>query len=407
MSLVKNLPRILIVDDNRNNLEVLSETLARAGFQVAVAIDGENALEQIKYYQPEIILLDVMMPNLDGFETCKLLKQNSNTCNIPIILITALTETEVKVRALKLGVNDYITKPFESSELLARIESQLKSYNSPQSLAQKNQQLQQEINQKYEAEIALLEINEQLLKANSILQAEIKQRKFIEEKLQAEVLERQQAEKAVIKSLKEKELLLKEIHHRVKNNLCIVSSLLEFQADFIDNPQIVKMICDSKNRVMTMALIHEELHSQTNLSRIDFQHYVTTLSENLINYYLSQKINLTVNAQQVYLNIETANSCGLIINELISNAVEHAFPGDSQGDILLEFTQDDLEHFTLKVKDDGIGFTDVNLFYESESLGINLVTTLVEQLEGKLEVKSDCGTEVKITFKELNYRDRI
>lgn len=415
MPLVQDLPKILIVDDNHNNLDVLSDTLISKGFHVSVAIDGENALDQIEYYQPELILLDAMMPNIDGFETCQLLKQNPVTCNIPIIFMTALGETDVKVRAFKLGASDFITKPFESAELLARVELQLKLSNFQETLKQQNHQLQYEINQRYEVEVALLEINDQLTKSNNVLKAEIENRELIEKKLQVEILERKQAEKAVKKSLMEKELLLKEIHHRVKNNLFIVSSLLEFQSNYIDDPQIIKMLSNSQNRIMSMALIHEQLHSKTDLSQIDFQQYVTNLTDNLIDSYFTTEINLTVDVAQVCLNIETANSCGLIINELISNSLEHAFSENTEGNIKLDFIEDDSGNLTLIVKDDGIGFSDVNIFYESESLGIKLILTLVEQLEGKLEVKSDYssayskdrGTEVKITFRELDYQNRV
>jgi two-component system, NtrC family, sensor kinase len=132
---------VLIVDDNPTNLSVLSESLSNAGFRVAVATDGESALKQIKYRQPELILLDVMMPGIDGFETCRRLKADPVTHDIPIIFMTALADTENKVRGLSLGAVDYITKPFQQDEALARVKahSQLRSF--AKTLAEQNQQL--------------------------------------------------------------------------------------------------------------------------------------------------------------------------------------------------------------------------------------------------------------------------
>lgn len=124
-----SLHTVLIVDDNPTNLEVLSETLTGAGFEVAVAVDGETALEQVSYQKPELILLDIMMPGIDGFETCRRLKSAPETKDIPVIFTTALSDTEKKVEGLALGAVDYITKPFYREEVLARVRIHLKLYN--------------------------------------------------------------------------------------------------------------------------------------------------------------------------------------------------------------------------------------------------------------------------------------
>lgn len=153
---------ILIVDDNPTNLEVLSETLTNSGFQVAVALDGETALEQVKYHQPELIILDVMMPGIDGFETCKRLKANPFTSEIPVIFTTALSDTANKVTGLSLGAVDYITKPFQCEEVLARIKIHLKLRNMDRTLEKQNQLLKQEIAQRKAAESLLQKLNQEL-----------------------------------------------------------------------------------------------------------------------------------------------------------------------------------------------------------------------------------------------------
>ncbi len=153
---------ILIVDDNPTNLEVLSETLIRAGFEVSIANDGEGAIEQVEYSPPELILLDVMMPGIDGFETCQQLKSDPMTEEIPIIFMTAMAEAESKVKGLSLGAVDYITKPFQEEEVIARVKIHLNLRQFTKTLAIQNQQLQQEISQRQQAETALFQLTQDL-----------------------------------------------------------------------------------------------------------------------------------------------------------------------------------------------------------------------------------------------------
>ena len=407
MSATFEMATILVVDDNHLNLDLLCRILSKANFKIITATGGVDAIEQTNHQHPDLILLDVIMPDIDGFEVCKSIKQNFDTKDIPIVFVTASLDTEKKVKAFKLGANDYITKPFQKTELLARVKSQLQVFDLRKTLAKQNQLLQKEINSKYEGEILLLDINERLARTNQSLKQEIENRKAVELELQAEIKERKQAEQKVRQSLKEKNLLLKEIHHRVKNNLLIVSSLLESQADYIDDLQAIKMLEDSQNRITSMALIHEQLHCSTSLFEIDIQQYVTALVEHITNSYLTKEIDFQINIQPVKLNIETAHPCGLIINELISNALEHAFVDRQQGNIIIKFARDESGCYSLLLKDDGIGFPAHKNFYQSESLGLELVSTLVEQLEGEIEMENNYGTQIKITFKELDYKDRF
>jgi two-component system, NtrC family, sensor kinase len=156
---------ILIVDDTPENLEVLSEALITAGYRVAVAIDGESAIEQANFAPPDLILLDVMMPGIDGFETCRQLKSSPITQDIPVLFMTALSETENKVRGLSLGAVDYITKPFQREEVLARVRVHIQLCHFAKTLAQQNQQLKQEIEQRKQTEINLAEALSQLQQA--------------------------------------------------------------------------------------------------------------------------------------------------------------------------------------------------------------------------------------------------
>jgi signal transduction histidine kinase len=167
---------ILIVDDNPTNLEVLSESLVHEGFQVAVAIDGESALEQVKYHPPELILLDVMMPGIDGFETCRQLKSDPDTVDIPVIFMTALADAEHKVSGLSLGAVDYITKPFHHEEVLARVRVHLKLQNLARTLKDQNELLKAEIEHREQAEAKLLKANQDLETLNEVLEQRVQER---------------------------------------------------------------------------------------------------------------------------------------------------------------------------------------------------------------------------------------
>ncbi|WP_368663195.1 PAS domain S-box protein [Limnospira fusiformis] len=225
----------------------------------------------------------------------------------------------------------------------------------------------------------------------------------------ATAIERQHAEEQLMNSLKEKEILLKEIHHRVKNNLLVVSNLLEFQSDYTDNPEVIKLLSDSQQRIQSMALIHEKLYKSTGLDRINFGDYLNDLVEQLFDSYGTEAhtVDLELDIESVELNLETANPCSLIVNELISNAFKHAFVDERPGKLGLELHQDDLGIITLIIRDNGVGIPEGLDIRNVESLGMELIWTLTEQIEGNLELLDVTeGTAFKLIFSELSYRQR-
>ena len=167
---------ILIVDDNPTNLQVLSDALINEGFRIAVAVDGESALEQVKYHRPELILLDIMMPGIDGFETCRHLKNNSETKDIPVIFMTALADSKNKVEGLRLGAVDYITKPFQHEEVLARVNIHMQLQNMNSTLKEQNIRLKEEIKNREVAEEKLLSLNQKLETFNKDLETKVEAR---------------------------------------------------------------------------------------------------------------------------------------------------------------------------------------------------------------------------------------
>ncbi|BAZ10695.1 signal transduction histidine kinase [Calothrix sp. NIES-4071] len=202
-------------------------------------------------------------------------------------------------------------------------------------------------------------------------------------------------------SLKEKEVLLKEIHHRVKNNLQVISSLLRLQTRYIKDEEALDILRDSQNRVRAMAMIHESLYQSSDLGKIKFSEYIRNLSNNLARGYLLNK-NIKINLQihQVQLRIDTAIPCGLIINELVSNALKHAFINTDCGMIYIEFLDLGNSKYSFSVSDNGIGVPNDIELRRNQSLGLQLVWSLVEQLEGSIVFNNQLGTSFTITFVE-------
>jgi PAS domain S-box-containing protein len=223
------------------------------------------------------------------------------------------------------------------------------------------------------------------------------------------------AEKRILASLEEKEVLLQEIHHRVKNNLQVISSLLDLQVDYIHHKQPQEVFNEIKNRIKSIALVHEKLYLSKDLSRVDFHDYLTTLIDNLFRSYSVSPAQIAVKLQveDVSLGIDTAIPCGLIVNELITNALKYAFPDERTGElqVTLRRAGENVRgegEYELTVKDDGVGIPQGMDLKDTNTLGLNLVTTLVEhQLRGSIDLKREGGTKFCIRFKELRYKRRI
>ncbi|WP_375472410.1 PAS domain S-box protein [uncultured Nostoc sp.] len=218
--------------------------------------------------------------------------------------------------------------------------------------------------------------------------------------IQQDITEQKQAEEKIKASLKEKEVLLKEIHHRVKNNLGIVSSLLQMQCRRTQDPVVTAILRDSQNRIASIALVHEKLYRSQDLADLDFAQYIPDLTTHLFDSYnvSSSQIQLNIQVDNASLDIETAIPCGLIINELVSNALKYAFAGNREGKIEVKFYQEFESALTLIIRDNGVGLPENFDSKKTKTLGITLVQGLVKQLKGKLEIDSQQGTEFKITF---------
>ena len=215
-----------------------------------------------------------------------------------------------------------------------------------------------------------------------------------------DVTKRARIEQQIKTSLQEKEALLREIHHRVKNNLQVISSLLALQARVVADDSTKKMFLESRDRIHSMALLHESLYKSDNLARIDFREYIQQLADHLFRSYgvAAERIHLRAEMDPVFLNMDNAVPCGLLINELISNSLKYAFPNERNGEIHVGVRSVD-DHVKVTVADDGVGLPAGFDWANARSLGLRLVRTLAQQLEATLEHVAGSGTRFQLTFR--------
>lgn len=224
-----------------------------------------------------------------------------------------------------------------------------------------------------------------------------------------DITEKKLAEEKIRQSLQEKEVLLKEVHHRVKNNLQVISSILNLQSSYVKDQGTLNILKESQNRIKSMAFIHESLYQTKDFSSINFSEYVVNLSHNLIQSYsnFDNEIKLNLDIQNVFLNLDLAIPCGLIINEIVSNALKYAFVDKMEDcEVSVKMTLAD-ENLVLVVADNGIGLPAEIDYRNTQSLGLQLVVTLTDQLNGTIEMDATNGTKYTIIFKQNQVKNRI
>ncbi len=353
----QNMLNVLVAEDDYLVCEEIVRAIKKIGYNHAgTAINGEKAVEMTGEMKPDVVLMDIQMPKLDGLAAARLIQQQYPT---PVVILTAHETRELVEQASHVGVGAYITKPPKPEEIERAVLIAIARHKDLTALKDLNKQLQNEVESRRKTEETLKNL------------------------------------------LEEKELLLKEIHHRVKNNFMIVSSLLNLQAGQIQDPATKDLFKESYNRVNSMALIHEKLYQTSNLSKIDFKSYIESLAHNLVQTYtLDNKIQLITKIENVLLDISQAIPCGLIINELVTNSLKHAFPSQLAKAGMVEITMHPVANFyEIIIQDNGIGISNDFNIQESKSLGMQLVSLLAEgQLEGKITIENKQGTRVKIVF---------
>lgn len=335
--------KVLIVEDDPGDAKLVRRMLSESAhpYEAEVVDSIASAIERMHDDAFDTALLDMGLPDSHGTDT--VLRVHTECPDIPIIVLTGLDDEETGIRAVKIGAQDYLVKGAVDSNLLTR----------------------------------------------TIRYA----------------IERKRAEAVIRASLHEKEELLREIHHRVKNNLQIISSLLDMQVMRTEDEKVVDALLDSRSRIQTMALIHTQLYQSEDLAQVEMGNTISKLVEDLLQIYVKEetKVSSVVTAEGVLLPISQAVPLGLIINELVSNALKYAFADTKKGRIEISMRELAGDFIVLTVKDDGIGIPGDFELAKTQTLGLKLVRTLAErQLKGELTLNRDEGTKFYIKYNKSN-----
>jgi two-component sensor histidine kinase/CheY-like chemotaxis protein len=352
---------ILLVDDQPSQLLSHAAILRELGERLVTARSGREALQKLMDEDFAVILLDVNMPDMDGFETAGLIHQHPRFERTPIVFVTAAQASTLdRLKGYRLGAVDYVEVPVVPEILRSKV-------------------------------AVFVDLNRQrrdLQRLNDALQAEIAQRRSAEE---------------AVRHAREKEVLLQEIHHRVKNNLQIITSLLRMQSRAVQDPAFSGALLECQNRVAAMALIHDKLYRARDLARVSFPEYVRDLTNNILTSYTlpASSVRVNLDVDDLSLSLDSAVPCGLILNELMSNCLKHAFPLGHSGTVHVGFHAAG-DQLCLMVRDDGVGMpADVDL-ERTSSLGWRLIRALVQQLGGFVQCHSAGGTVVELRFARQN-----
>ena len=223
-----------------------------------------------------------------------------------------------------------------------------------------------------------------------------------------DVTDRKAAEEFMRRSLREKDLLLKEIHHRVKNNMQVISSLLKLQGSYLPNEELRRLFKQSDDRVRSMALIHERLYRSEGFDDIDFSGYIRELAEHLFHSYVmdSTRVELKLELEPTLLGIDQAIPCGLMLNEMVTNSLKHAFGVEGKGYVLIRLGNSAEGEILLQVQDNGVGLPNDFDLGRPNSFGMEIVRTLCEQLSGTLDVQGKDGTNLTLRFRRIDHPER-
>jgi two-component sensor histidine kinase len=350
-------PTVLLVEDDADMARHLGHVLS-ADHDVAYAADGRQGLEMAVELRPDLVITDMMMPELDGAELVAALRERAELAEVPILVLTARAEEELPERMLRQGAQDYVIKPVGKGELKARVENLLQMSGSRRLLQE------------------ALESKEESLEVLAGMAA------------------RRKAD--LERAVEEKKVLMRELHHRVKGNLQTITSLLQLQLRTVDDERARRSLEESRGRVAAMGLLHERLYRSGSPDRLELASYARSLMSDVVRAGgVGSDVETELRLEEVDVSVDDAVACGLILHELATNALRHAFPG-GRGTLRVELRREAGDGI-LVVADDGVGM-DADEARSAGTLGLELVESLVEQLEGSLDIDTGDGTRVEIVF---------
>jgi len=448
---------VLVVEDDHATAELERRALVRAGIKTHVVGRVGDALALMERQPFGAILLDYQLPDGDPWAIVD--AAGAQTPRIPVVIVTGMGNERIAAEALHRGAADYVKKKdtfwdelpatVDRVTRLAQAEAALvRSERKARAILDAMPDLMFRMTREgvfldYQAHSA----NELYAPPEQIVGGDIRKLmppafaqetlRHIHNALETGTMQRweyqlpmprgpedfearmvpsgpddvlaivrnitsiKEAQRVVQASLREKDVLLKEIHHRVKNNLQVISSLLNLQEQHVRDPLARAMFAESRGRVQSIALVHGRLHRAEDRSQVNFAEYVPTLVEGLLHGHNAEgRVESRLDLGDVSLPVDAAVPCGLIINELVTNSLKHAFPGKRGGSIRVEMSRGRPDQVELTVEDDGIGLP-VNLDpRRSTTLGMDLVFTLADQLHAKVDVQRDRGTRFRFRFRE-------
>ncbi|NTU42284.1 MAG: response regulator [Nitrospirales bacterium] len=379
--------RLLIIEDSEDDALLLVRELRQGGVtpdfeRVETAEEMRAALREKTW---DLVVSDYVLPGFSGIDALSLLKESG--IDLPFIIVSGQIGEDAAVAAMKAGAHDYMIKG-SLKRLVPAIERELR-----ETVVRREKRLAEgELRRaKAELEIRVRERTSELME--------------IRDELELEVLERRRNEAALDRALKEKETLLRELYHRTKNNMNVISSLISLQAASLSDKEVVQMFSDLQNRIRSMALVHQKLYQSGDLSNVSLREYISDLAHTLLGSYKTGtgRIGLRLDGESFSLSVDTLIPCGLIINELMSNSLKYAFPDDTTGEIRISCAVTEDEQIRIRYSDTGPGLPAGFDIRSSQTLGMKLLRRLTEgQLGGELELKIGEGTEFVMTFREPN-----
>lgn len=334
--------KILVVEDSEVDAELVVRHLRKAGFEskhrrVETQDQMKSALSEEDW---DLIIADYNLPQFSAPDALNTLKASGK--DLPFLVISGSMGEETAVTMMKAGAHDYLMK-------------------------------------------------DNLTRLGPAVTRELREAKVRRE--------RHDAIENIKSSLLEKEILLKEIHHRVKNNLQIIASMLRMQADASKDNAVLAQFKEAYSRIRSIALVHEKLYGSPSLADIPFDEYIHSIVADLARTYRMKNVFVDYDLNEVRLGIDVAIPCGLIVNELMTNILKHAFPEGQRGSVLLSLHETEDEMLVLVVHDDGVGIRDDIDILHSDTLGMVLITLLVQQIGGTIALDRQKGTSFTIKFK--------
>ncbi len=338
--------KVLAVDDSRSMRFALESSLISLGHEVRLCETAEEALEEFRNNTYHLAVLDWILPGMNGLDLCREMRKAPGGDACIILMITSRDRDQDLDEVLAAGADDYLAKPVDEKLLLTRLK--------------------------------------------------------VAERMASTLMARVRIETQLKESLRDKETLIKEVHHRVKNNLQIVSSLLALQGRQVDDSKARDYFSETENRVQSISMIHEKLSLSEDLSSLDLSEYVNDLVKQLSMSFgvPSSGVRLSVDVPEREMDIDALIPCGLIINELVSNAFKYAFLTGSGGSLHVGISPMAEGLTELVVRDNGPGLPPEIDILKTRSLGLRLVNSLVNQLKGELVINRKGGTEFRILFSE-------